>query len=87
MFKGKHGEGSSILVLSLTLKVAILTDNEEQTCTTGVSLISVSAHCWLSSCQYTVNTPLIVEESFVPPEERKQIYRQSEGEQVMPHTN
>lgn len=73
----RAGKGGKLIgVLSRKLKVAILTD-KPQTCTTGMSLIWDSSHCWLSSHQYTVNTPLIVDE-FCAPEERKQIYRDNQ---------
>lgn len=49
----------------LKLKVAILTDNKQQMCTTDVVIDWSLAHCRLSPCQYAVNTPLIVDESFV----------------------
>lgn len=76
-------------LLSLKLKVAILTDNKQPTCTTGMSLISDSANCWLRSRQYPVNTPLIVDESFVllKRESRSIETISSEGKQVRLHTN
>lgn len=63
--------------------------NKQQTCTTGMSLILDSAHCWLSTRQYTVNTPLIVDESFVLlKRESKSIETiSSEGNWVRLHTN
>lgn len=45
--------------------MAILTDNNQQTCTTDVVIHWSLAYCRLSPCQYAVNTPLIVDESFV----------------------
>lgn len=76
-------------VSSPKLKVAILTDNKQSTCTTGMSLISDSAHCWLRTHQYPVNTPLIVDESFVllKRESRSIETISSEGKQVGLHTN
>lgn len=63
--------------------------SSSKTCTTGMSLISHYAHCWLSLCQYTVNTPLIVDESFVllKREGRSIETISSEGKQVRLHTN